>query len=97
MQLPYEPTPEEVEIYEVLINRTTGRRGTEHLYGLIEDPVNKFILAWVFDMGHTQKSCETAIGLSKVAIWARIKKIKAILEKYGVTNHLLKSIDKMQL
>ena len=90
MKLPNEPTPEEMEIYEIMIHRTSGRRGTEHLYALIDDPMDKFIMAWVFDMGHTQKSCEMALGRSKVAIWTRIKKIKRLLEVYGITNHLLK-------
>lgn len=97
MRLPIEPTPEEEEIYEIMINRTAGRRGTEHLYALIDDPIDKFILAWVFDMGHTQKSCELAVGRSKVAIWTRIKRIRTILSHYGVTNRLLKSLDNIKL
>lgn len=97
MKLPIDATPEEVEIYDVMVNRTSGRRGTEHLYSLIDDPIDKFIMAWVFDMGHSQKSCELAVGRSKVAIWTRIKKIRAILARYGVTNRLLKSLDNINL
>lgn len=97
MRLPNDATPEELEIYDVMVKRTSSRRGTEHLYSLIEDPIDKFILAWVFDMGHSQKSCETAVGRSKVAIWTRIKRIRTILARYGVTNRLLESIDKMEL
>jgi hypothetical protein len=97
MKLPVDPTPEELEIYEVMLRRTCNIQGTAHLYALIDDPLDKFIMAFVFEMGHTQKSCQIAAGRSKAAIWARIKRIKRRLEDYGITNRLLQSVDTMSV
>lgn len=95
IRLPIDPTPEELEIYDIMLQRTCTVRGTAHLYSLIDDPLDKFIMAFVFEMGHTQKDCQLAAGRSKAAIWARIKRLKARLAEYGIANHLLDSIDKI--
>lgn len=70
---------------------------TAHLYELIQDPIDKFIVAFVFELGHTRKSAQQAIGLSKATVWKRIKHVKSVLADYGVSNHLLNAIDNMEL
>jgi len=97
IRLPIDPTPEELEIYDIMLRRTCTVRGTAHLYSLIDDPLDKFIMAFVFEMGHTQKDCQLAAGRSKAAIWARIKRIKAVLRQYGLANRLLESADIMSV
>jgi hypothetical protein len=96
MKLPLDPTPEEVEIYDVMLRRTCTSQGTPHLYALLDDPIDKFLLAYVFELGNTRKSAQVAVKLSKVPIWRRIKRIKAVLEGYGISNHLLKAVDNMK-
>ena len=97
MKLPIDATPEEREIYDVMLRRTCEIRGTAHLYEIIPDPVDKFIMAYVFELGHTRRSAEQAIGLSKATIWKRIKRVRSILEDYGISNRLLKAIDNMEV
>lgn len=97
MRLPIDPTPEEYEIYDVMLRRTCINQGTAHLYALLDDPLDKFLLAYVFELGHTRKSAQTAVRLSKAPIWRRIKRIKGVLENYGISNRLLKQIDNMEL
>ncbi len=97
IRLPIAPTPEELEIYNIMVKRTCTVRGTAHLYSLIDDPLDKFILAFVFELGHTQKDCQLAAGRSKAAIWARIKRIKGVLEEYGLANRLLVSADNIKV
>lgn len=97
MRLPIDPTPEEHEIFEVMLRRTCLSRGTSHLYEIIPDPVDKFILAYVFELGHTRKSVQQAVGLSKATIWKRINRIKGILAQYGISNRLLDDTDNMEV
>lgn len=97
MKLPLDTTPEEVEIYDIMVRRTCINQGTSHLYALLSDPIDKFLLAYVFELGHTRRSAQVAIHLSKAPIWRRIKRIKVVLEEYGISNRLLKRFDSMEL
>lgn len=95
MQLPNDYTPEEKEIYNELMRRIYEPPDTTHLYAMIEDPINKFLLAWVFDLGRTRRSAEKALGLSKATLWKRIKIIKKTVGSYAVDKHLIKNTDKI--
>lgn len=68
--LPPDPTPEEVKIV-----------ATAHalIYSKLKDPVDKFIVAYVFDMGYPRQDCAIALGVHYKTVWARIKKIKQTL------------------
>jgi len=90
MNLPIDPTPEEKEIYSIMVNRIYEPINTVHYYELVDDPINKFLLAWVFEMGRTRRTAQIALGLSKATIWKRIKIIRKVVGKYAETNHLIK-------
>lgn len=95
MILPTNPTPEEKEIYSIMINRVYQPTDTIHYYQLIDDPINKFLLAWVFEMGRTRRAAQRALGLSKATIWKRVKIIKKVIKVYAENNHLIKPTDKI--
>ena len=95
MILPTDPTPEEKEIYSIMMSRVYQPTDTIHYYQLIDDPINKFLLAWVFEMGRTRRAAQRALGLSKATIWKRIKIIKKVIKVYAENNHLIKYVDKI--
>lgn len=95
MNLPIDPTPEEKEIYSIMVSRIYQPQDTIHYYQMIDDPINKFLLAWVFEMGRTRRAAQRALGLSKVTVWKRIKIIRREIAKYAKNNHLIKDVDKI--
>ena len=95
MILPTDPTPEEKEIYSIMMSRVYQPIDTIHYYQLIDDPINKFLLAWVFEMGRTRRAAQRALGLSKATIWKRVKIIKKVIKVYAENNHLIKYVDKI--
>jgi hypothetical protein len=95
MILPTDPTPEEKEIYSIMMSRVYQPTDTIHYYQLIDDPINKFLLAWVFEMGRTRRAAQRALGLSKATIWKRVKIIKKVIKVYAENNHLIKYVDKI--
>lgn len=76
IQLPPDADSLEIELYDLLVKGIYEPRTSAYVYAKIKDPIDKFITCYVFDLGHTQKETQIAVGLSKVAIWRRIKKIK---------------------
>lgn len=95
MILPTDPTPEEKEIYSIMVSRIYEPQDTVHYYQLIDDPINKFLLAWVFEMGRTRRAAQKALGLSKATIWKRIKIIRKSISGYAENNHLIKRTDRI--
>ena len=69
--LPPDPTPEERKIINMII---------VDLYRQLEDPVDKFILAFAFDLGYPKDDTARALEISHVAVWKRIQKIRKLLE-----------------
>lgn len=71
--LPPDPTPEEVKLVALA-----------HclIYAKLTDPTDKFIVAYVFDMGYSREECAMALGVHYKTVWSRIKKIKQILGKH---------------
>jgi hypothetical protein len=65
--LPPDPTPEE---YQVLSYALCD------IYQRIPDPVDKFILAFVFELHYTQRMAAISLGLSDGYISQRIDKIR---------------------
>ena len=89
IQLPNDADYLEKELYNFLIKGSNENCTTAYLYSRISDPINKFIFAYVFDMGNTRKELEIALGLSKVAIWSRIKVIKKEIANYATEKNLM--------
>ncbi|MCH9739499.1 MAG: hypothetical protein K0U38_01470 [Epsilonproteobacteria bacterium] len=82
MRLPRDFTQTELELYNYLITGNIKNMATASLYEKLEDPVDKFLVAYVFELGNTRVLAEQALGLSKATIWSKIKRIKRILAEY---------------
>ena len=50
------------------------------IYQKLPDPTDKFILAFCFHMGYGKEDTARALGLSHVAVWKRMNKIRILLE-----------------
>ncbi len=70
--MPPDPTPEEKQIamYSLL-----------HVYNQFPDPIDKIILAFVFELGYPQKFVALSLDKQEKTISARVKKIRTILTK----------------
>lgn len=77
ISLPPDPTPEEIKI--VAYAKTL-------VYRKLDDPKDKFIVAYVFDMGYSRQEAAMALGCSYKTVWERIKKIKVILQQHYRVN-----------
>lgn len=95
MKLPNDYTPEEYELFHYLTTGNEDPIDTTEIYKLLDDPLDKFLLCYIFEAKNTRRQAEKAVGLSKATIWARIKKIKAIIYKDAKSKHLVKIIDKL--
>lgn len=73
LKMPPDPTPEEIKI--VAYAKTL-------VYQKLPDAKDKFIVAYVFDMGYTRQEAAIALGCSYKTVWERIKRIKTILAKH---------------
>jgi hypothetical protein len=89
MQLPPDYTPEEYELYRFLTTGCDDPYDTTHIYKLLPDPVDKFLVCYIFEAKNTRKQAEIALGLSKATIWSKIKKIKATIYKDAKSKHLI--------
>lgn len=78
-RLPGDFTETEYELYTYLVTGDVFPISTSGVYALIEDPIDKFLVAYVFELGNTRRQAEVALGLSKATIWKRINKIRAVL------------------
>ncbi len=70
------------------IERKIIRFAYANIYGLIPDPIDKFIVAFMFDMGNSVETTSVATGLHRKTIWERSKKIKAVLETAKIDRSL---------
>lgn len=69
-KLPPDPTPEEMKILSL---------SHAMIYAKLKDPTDKFIVAYVFDMGYSREECAFALGVHYKTVWARINKIRETL------------------
>lgn len=83
-KLPPDPTPEEMKIVSYAHSL---------IYAKLKDPTDKFIVAYVFDMGYTREECAMALGVHYKTVWARIKKIKVVLGEKYIRDHKSKETD----
>jgi hypothetical protein len=51
-----------------------------NIYALVPDPIDKFIIAFHFDLGHTVETTAVATGLSRKTVWVKKNKIRKALE-----------------
>lgn len=70
--LPSDYTPEEKEIFMCTV---------VNIYRKLPDPKDKFIVMWCYELGYQKQHVGPALGMSEVAVFKRIKKIKDILFK----------------
>jgi hypothetical protein len=69
--LPSDYTPEEEKIVSSM---------AVSLYQKFDDPMDKFIIAMVFDSGYGREETALALGISYNNLWKRMKGITATLE-----------------
>ena len=75
--LPQNPTPEE---YFILMS------SVGNLYRKVTDPIDKFIVALVFELGYTQTVVADCLEITSAAVSKRLKKIKKRLKtKYKIS------------
>jgi len=55
-----------------------------HVYRAIEDPLDKFIIAFHFDLGNNVTATAIACGLHRKTIWEKIRKIQKMLKNFKV-------------
>lgn len=55
-----------------------------HIYRALTDPLDKFIVAFMFDMGNTSEVTAVACGVSRTTIWSRKKKIQKMLKELNM-------------
>lgn len=53
---------------------------TAYVYRRIPDPKDKFIVAFVFEMGYSQYEAAIALGLAESNVSDRLKKVRHILK-----------------
>jgi hypothetical protein len=95
MKLPTDYTPEEYELFRYLSKGNDDPVDTTRIYQLLPDPVDKFLVCYIFEAKYTRRQAEKALGLSKVTIWSKLKQIKRILYKDAKSKHLVEMIDKL--
>ena len=89
MQLPSDFTPEEYELFRFLTTGQDDQFDTTEIYQLLTDPIDKFLVCYIFEAKYTRKQAEKALGLSKATIWSKLKRIKATIYQHGKNKHLL--------
>lgn len=89
MKLPSDFTPEEYELFRFLTTGQDDQFDTTEIYQLLTDPIDKFLVCYIFEAKYTRKQAEKALGLSKATIWSKLKRIKATIYQYGKNKHLL--------
>lgn len=82
--LPPDRTPEETKILEAVMSR---------IYQKLDDPKDKFIVAFRYHLGFGMEETARAMGISYVAVWKRVKKIERILNTPEVKDLPDKNID----
>lgn len=62
---------------------------TAHMYALLDDPIDKFIMAMVYELGYSKYQASIALGISPPAVTMRDKKIRRIIEEYAKDARLI--------
>jgi hypothetical protein len=52
-----------------------------YIYRLIPDSLDKFIIAFHYDLGNNVENTALAAGVSRKTVWERKRRIKKILQK----------------
>jgi len=55
-----------------------------HIYRTLEDPLDKFIVAFMFDLGNNVTATAIACNLHRKTIWEKKKKIQKVLKSFKV-------------
>lgn len=55
-----------------------------HIYRTIEDPMDKFIVAFMFDLGNSVSVTAIAANLNRKTIWEKKKKIQRLLKNFKI-------------
>jgi len=95
MQLPHDFTPEELELFQYLTTGNDDPVDTTAIYQMLPDPIDKFLVCYIFEAKYTRRQAEKALGLSKATIWSKLKNIRRILYKDAKTKRLVNLIDKL--
>lgn len=77
LKLPPDLTPEEIKI--IAYAKTL-------IYKKLKDPKDKFIVAYVFDMGYSRADAALALDCSYKTVWEHIKNIKKVLAQHYKVN-----------
>lgn len=51
-----------------------------HIYRVLDDPLDKFIVAFMFDLGNNVTATSIATGLHRKTVWEKRKKIQLLLK-----------------
>ena len=55
-----------------------------HIYRALEDPMDKFIVAFMFDLGNNVTATVIATKLHRKTIWEKKKKIQGLLKNFKI-------------
>jgi hypothetical protein len=55
-----------------------------HIYRTLSDPLDKFIVAFMFDLGNNVTATSIATGLHRKTVWEKKKKIQGLLRNLKV-------------
>lgn len=55
-----------------------------HIYRVLSDPMDKFIVAFMFDLGNNATATAIATGLHRKTVWEKHKRIKSVLKNLKV-------------
>jgi hypothetical protein len=55
-----------------------------HIYRTLDDPMDKFIVAFMFDLGNNVTATSIATGMHRKTIWEKRKRIKNMLKNLKV-------------
>jgi hypothetical protein len=61
-----------------------------NIYAVISDPIDKFIVAFKFDLGHSDELTAIALGMSRKTVWSRSKKIRNFLQGFKLSKDRFK-------
>lgn len=87
--MPEDFTPEEIELFNFFLNGFEIECDVTHLYRVLDDPLDMFIVCYVFELGRTRKSLEPILNLSKMQLHTRIKNIKSALYNHYKQRRML--------
>lgn len=81
-------TSEEVQVLQLFCSKNVRVGLASDIYSLFKDPKDKFIISHVFELKKTYQDTARALGVHRLTIINRIKKIKHRLKKYMDVKHL---------